>query len=162
MPHGLGNLLRVIQGLLCLSGYERSYKQRAVVLIEQGLQNAVLGHTQAYGFARRVAQAARHFFRGFKDEGKRARRALLEQAKLPIIYPRIRRQLAQIAAQERKVVFVIYATNLPHAVAGGFVINMASKGITRVSRYGKHFTLRQQCCCFFQDTRLRIEWVDFE
>ena len=69
--------------------------------IEQGqqiLQDFVVRQAQAYGFARRVAQAARHLFAGLEDEGVGAGGGAFEQAELPVVDPGVAGQFAQVAA----------------------------------------------------------------
>ena len=125
--------------------------------LQQAAQHRVLRHAQPNGFARGVAQAAWHFFRGFQNEGEGPGRALLEQAVLPIVHTGIVGQLAQITAQQSQVVFGIHPAQLAQPVAGGLVVDVAHQGIARIGGNGQHLAARQQIHCLLNSACLRID-----
>jgi hypothetical protein len=54
------------------------------------------------------------------------------------------------------MVFVVNTAHLAQMVGGGFVIQVANQGVTRVGRYRQNTALVQQSDGLFQQTCLRI------
>ena len=50
-------------------------------------------------------------------------------------------QLAQIAAQQGEVVFIVHTANLAQAVNRGFIVHMADQGVAGIGRNGHHAAL---------------------
>ena len=156
------DLFGVVQRFGFTRGDECGGQQRRAVDGQQLLQHLVVGHTQANGFALRVAQAARHFLAGFQDEGVGTGCGQLEQAELAVVHLGVTGQFAQVAAEQGEVVFVVHLADAAQLVGGIFVVEVADQRIAGVGGHGGHTTTVQQGSGLFQQARLRVVGVNFK
>jgi hypothetical protein len=129
---------------------------------EQFLQHFVLGHAQANGFALGVAHPTRHFLGGFQNEGERPGCGLFDGPKLPVVHPCVVGQLAQVAAQQRQVVFLVHSADAAQLVGSGFIVQVADQGVAGVGGHGQHAALVEQLHGLLEQTRLRVVGVNAE
>ena len=85
-----------------------------------------------------MLQALGHFTRRHQDEGVAARRRVLEQAKLPVIDPRVFRDLRKISTHHCEVMPLVDLPDLAHPLRGRLVAQAAAQGIARVGRIYDH------------------------
>ena len=154
--------MRIVQRFGFSRRNQGGRQQRRAQKGQQVLQDFVVRQAQAYGFARRVAQAARHLFAGLQDKGVRAGRGAFEQAELAVIDPGVAGQFAQVAAQQGQVVFVVHATDATQAVGCGFVIKMADQRVAGIGGNRQHAAFFQHGHGLLEQARLRVVRVDFK
>ncbi|KAF5289274.1 hypothetical protein FQR65_LT20856 [Abscondita terminalis] len=158
----LDDLVGVMQGLGLARGNQRGGDQRLAQLLQQQLRALAVGHAQADGLARRMAQALGHFLGGFQDEGVGPWRGQLEQAVLAVVHARIAGQLGQVATQQREVVLVVDLADAAQPLHRRAVVQVADQGIARIGGDGQNGALAQHLGGLFDQAGLGIIGVGFE
>src|SRR5690606_35876721 len=92
------------------------------------------GYAQADGAPLRMLQPFRQFAGRFENEYITAGRGRLQQAKLPVVDPRIRGQLGKIAADQREMMTCVDAADGADALHRALVTDVAAERITGVGR----------------------------
>src|SRR6266540_2816971 len=114
------------------------------------------------GAAPRVLQAARHFARRRKQEGKTPGHAFLDDAKLPVIELRISPQLGQVAAYQRQVVLVVDLAQVADADRSLRVADATSQRIAGIGRIGHDAAITYDRRRPLYQAALRIHRMDRE
>ncbi len=110
---------------------------------EQRLHDRVIRHAHADGAALRMLQPSRHLARRRKQERVASRRALADDAELPVVEPREASDFGQVAQDERQVMRVADAANQADALRRGCIADMAAQRIARVGRIGDDAAVAQ-------------------
>src|SRR5690606_768428 len=100
MAVALEYLFGIVERLVFAFGNERGGYQRRPGCFEQIERDLVVGHPYADGLARRMRHAARHFARGFEDEGPWTGRGQLEKAVLPVVDTRSEEHTSELQSRE--------------------------------------------------------------